>query len=315
MPKVSVVIPIYGVEKHIERCARSLFEQTLDDIEFIFVNDCTNDRSIAILKRVLNEYPNRFHKTLILNHEVNKGSAYARRTGIEVATGDYIIHCDSDDWVDKEMYEIMYKTATEFNADVVSCDYQCHTGEKVIRLMREHVEENRDEFIKNIMTQKSHWVLWNKMFRRHNLFGMITYPTQNMGEDMAIVLQWVYFCNIIKHIQKPLYYYYTNEESITNIKDENASVRRFSQTYDNVKIVESFYKAQKDYNIFKSSINWLKLICKLHLDVKTLYGKRMWRDTFPLVEWKCLFNTSLSRKQRFMVLKKIIKTSHAYLIR
>lgn len=315
MPKVSVVIPIYGVEKYIERCIRNLFGQTLEDIEFIFVDDCSNDMSISILKQVLHEYPRRIHQVKILRHEINKGLPYARRTGIKAATGDYIIHCDSDDWVDKETYEIMYNIAKTYNADVVSCDYQYHTGERVIKIMREHVGENRDEFIKNLMTQKSHWVLWNKMFRRQIILEKIIYPTQNMGEDMAVVLQMAYYCNIIKHIQIPFYYYYSNDNSLTNVKDEKASLRRFEETYNNVQIVDAFYKTHKDYTKFKSSINWLKLICKLHLDVKTLYGKRMWRDTFPLVEWKCLFNTSLSRKQRFMVLKKIIKTSHAYLIR
>ena len=81
MPKVSVVIPVYGVEKYIERCARSLFEQTLDDIEYIFVNDCTKDRSIDILNEVINDYPARKQQVRIVHHEENKGSALARLSG------------------------------------------------------------------------------------------------------------------------------------------------------------------------------------------------------------------------------------------
>ena len=82
MPKVSVIIPVYGVEKYIERCARSLFEQTLEDMEFIFVNDCTKDNSIDILLRVIDEYPKRKSQVHILNHEFNKGLPVARQTGI-----------------------------------------------------------------------------------------------------------------------------------------------------------------------------------------------------------------------------------------
>ena len=99
MPKVSVIVPVYGVEKYIERCARSLFEQTLDDMEFIFVDDCTKDESIEVLKRVIDLYPVRKDQVKIIHHAVNKGLSRARETGVNAATGDYIGHCDSDDWV------------------------------------------------------------------------------------------------------------------------------------------------------------------------------------------------------------------------
>ena len=81
MPKLSVVIPVYGVEKYIERCARSLFEQTLDDIEYIFVNDCTKDGSIDILNAVINDYPARKEQVRIVHHEKNKGLPFARQSG------------------------------------------------------------------------------------------------------------------------------------------------------------------------------------------------------------------------------------------
>ena len=120
MPEVSVCIPVYGVEKYIERCARSLFEQTMTDgIEFIFVNDCTTDKSIEILERILAEYPGRQAQTKIIHHATNKGLVAARNTGLAHATGDYIIHCDSDDWVDLNFYESLYKKAVETGADVV----------------------------------------------------------------------------------------------------------------------------------------------------------------------------------------------------
>ena len=78
MPKVSVSVPIYNVEKYIEKCVRSLFEQTLDDIEYIFVNDCTPDKSMDILRRVLVEYPQRQEQVKVIDHKVNKGSATVR---------------------------------------------------------------------------------------------------------------------------------------------------------------------------------------------------------------------------------------------
>jgi len=118
MPKVSVIIPVYGVEKYIERCIRSLFEQTLDDIEYIFVDDCTPDNSISILRKVLSEYPNREKQVKILHHEKNKGLAQARQTGLKIASGEYIAHCDSDDWVDKDLYKIAHNKAKSESLDV-----------------------------------------------------------------------------------------------------------------------------------------------------------------------------------------------------
>ena len=139
MPKVSVIVPIYNVEKYIEKCARSLCEQTLDDIELIFVNDCSTDKSIDILESVIKDYPNRAKQVQIIHQKVNGGSTMAREKGYEKSTGDYIIYCDADDWVDRDMYRKMYDTAIVRNADVVSCGFQrifsenpsdndCHQG-------------------------------------------------------------------------------------------------------------------------------------------------------------------------------------------
>ena len=122
--KVSVLVPVYGVEKYIERCARSLFEQTMKDgIEFIFTDDCTRDRSIEILEKVVEEYPERKSQVKIIHHEKNQGLVSARVTGLKEAVGEYVIHCDSDDWVEREMYEIMYRQAKDTDSDIVVCDF------------------------------------------------------------------------------------------------------------------------------------------------------------------------------------------------
>ena len=107
MPKISVIVPIYNVSAYIERCARSLWEQTLDDIEYIFINDCTPDNSMEILEKVLKDYPQRKSQTRIFKMPTNSRQAAVRRHGIKLAAGEYIIHCDADDWVDTNLYEKM----------------------------------------------------------------------------------------------------------------------------------------------------------------------------------------------------------------
>ena len=114
-PLVSVIVPIYGVEPYIEKCARSLFEQSLENMEFIFVNDCTPDKSVEILRQVIEDYPRRYLQIQIIEHEENRGLAMARNSGLLIAKGEYIIHCDSDDWVELDMYEEMYEKALEKN--------------------------------------------------------------------------------------------------------------------------------------------------------------------------------------------------------
>ena len=121
--KVSVCVPIYGVEKYIEQCVVSLFEQTYKDIEYIFVNDCTPDKSIEVLKSVIERYSDRKSQVKIINHEHNKGLGGARRTALLSATGDYVVHVDSDDYVAKNAIELLVNKAQEMQADIVDCAF------------------------------------------------------------------------------------------------------------------------------------------------------------------------------------------------
>ena len=110
--KVSVIVPVYKVEQYIEKCVRSLMEQTMKEgIEFIFINDCTPDDSMQILESVVGEYPDRADQVVIWNNSSNVGVSESRRKGIELAKGEYIGWCDSDDWCEKEMFEKMCKVA------------------------------------------------------------------------------------------------------------------------------------------------------------------------------------------------------------
>lgn len=110
-PLVSVIVPVYGVEQFVEQCARSLFNQSLAEVEFIYVDDASPDKSIEKVKKVLKEFPNRETQVKIIHHDVNKGLPAARNTGLSVATGEYVFHCDSDDYVESQMLERLYRKA------------------------------------------------------------------------------------------------------------------------------------------------------------------------------------------------------------
>lgn len=120
---VSVIVPIYKVERFIARCVSSLLEQTLQNVEFIFVDDATPDGSIDVLQQVIERYPHRAEQVRLIHHEHNKGLPAARNTGLQVACGEYIFHCDSDDYVEPDMLQTIYDKATTENADFVWCDW------------------------------------------------------------------------------------------------------------------------------------------------------------------------------------------------
>ena len=119
---ISAIIPIYNVSKYIERCTRTLMEQSFQNVEFIFVNDCTPDNSIEILRNTLRDYPHRHPFVKIINNPKNLGLAATRFVGMSEAKGDYVWHCDSDDWVEKDMLQKMYDKAIIEDADIVCCE-------------------------------------------------------------------------------------------------------------------------------------------------------------------------------------------------
>lgn len=237
MPKVSVIIPIYGVEKYIERCVRSLMEQTLDSIEYLFINDCTPDRSIDILKQVLNDYPQRKSQVVIHQMEQNSGQAAVRKLGMENVKGDYVIHCDSDDWVDKDIYRLMYESAISEDADIVVCDYLVHNGENALYKMKGCHTTDIKTFIEDLMFQKTQWSLWNKLIRRETYSGNIAYPKGDMGEDMAILSQIIPRCRKMAYVDTPLYYYFRNPDSITNKLSTRTIIRNFENVKSNTDVV------------------------------------------------------------------------------
>lgn len=243
-PKVSIIIPVYGVEKYIERCARSLFEQTLDDIEYIFVDDCSPDKSIAILEKIIKEYQPRLkkeHKNVRIERlSKNCGLPNVRRYGINLATGDYIAHCDSDDWVDVHMYEEMYNKAIEEDADVVVCDF-CSTDCENEQYSKGLISKERENVIVDVLLWRIAGCLWNKLVRRKEYTDHdLNYPTHNMGEDAALIVQILWNAKRISYLPKPLYYYYTNPTSITKDITDDKIRQRFLQATANVEIIEQF---------------------------------------------------------------------------
>lgn len=193
-PLVSVLVPIYNVEKYIERCARSIFEQAYENLEIIFVNDCTPDNSVGVLRKVLAEYPNRIAQTQIINHEKNLGLAGARLTGLKTSTGKYIQNIDSDDYIDKNMISEMVALAKQEKADITICDFMyVYTNKK------EHIYVNPPldplSCLECVLVGIVHSSVCNKLIRRDLYVGNNIYPIigLNMLEDLSVMFRLLYF--------------------------------------------------------------------------------------------------------------------------
>lgn len=239
MAKVSVIVPIYNVEAFIERCVRSLFEQTLDDMEFIFIDDCTPDNSMFILRNVLYKYPDRVPQTRIISMPTNSGLPVARKQGICLATGDYIIHCDSDDWVDVNMYQTLYERAIEDDSDAVFCGYYCTDGINYNKHIDLFSYDTNISLINSILKGVSP-SLCTKLFKRSLYSNDISYPQSNMGEDAALCIQLIYYCKRVSCLPAALYYYYHNLNSISNSSTPEKIMNRFNQVCDNLSLIEHF---------------------------------------------------------------------------
>lgn len=208
-PKVSVIIPVYKAEKYIERCARSLFSQTLNNIEYIFVDDASPDKSMDIVYRVLEEYPERQHQVKIIRHDINCGVGQSRQDGLDSSTGEYIIHCDPDDWAEPNMYESLYLKANKDNADIVICDYILETGNGNHLMPQKPKGLTPDEVLSDIAEGKIYGSFWNKLIKAetivHNNIRLIS--NLNVCEDLFFFLLLLKHKVKIAYLSEGLYHY------------------------------------------------------------------------------------------------------------
>lgn len=307
MPKISVIVPIYGVEKYIERCARSLFEQTLDDIEYIFVDDCSPDNSLNILDSVIRDYPGRKNQIHIIQHNANKGLPFARKSGLEVATGEYVAHCDSDDWIDHDMYQIMYEKAQKENAEIVVCDFIRTNGTSFKKRVKACACTNVNTFINDCVYQKNSWALWNKIYKRELYSDIFIYPQETMGEDMVLCFQLLARCQKISYVSLPLYNYFYNMDSVSKKNTIEACERNYYSLKSNVNIVvDLMKKGLIPVENLDLSVGFLRFINSLTL-VRVLYLKRfkkLWKqecEELPIVKFLVSRNVPLYCKKVFVL--------------
>lgn len=219
MPKVSICVPVYNVEKYIRRCIESLVNQTLRDIEIIIVNDSTQDNSMLIVS----EYAPNDDRIVIISHDCNHGAMMARQSGYKAAIGQYITFCDGDDWLPLDSVERLYKKAVSSSADIVCGDIQMvdekNQARKILKT-RIKGSYNRVESFRAILNRSCTQNLCSKLFRRELLqnYDHIALEHCNNAEDAGALFQFVDYIEAMVSIDEVVYNYYVNNNSSSSVR-------------------------------------------------------------------------------------------------
>lgn len=249
-PTISVIIPFYNVEHYLDRCLQSVRNQTLSNIEIICINDCSPDNSHLIAEKHASEDP----RISLINHSENKGVGGARNSAIGIASADFIVFVDSDDYIEKEMLEKLWIASNSGKFDVVCCGF-IGTDDQGKTLAEINYEPRQISNINNSMCIFSVFnpAIWNKLWRK-DLFidNKIYFPANCYFEDMSTQPRLLNKATTLKVIDDHLYYYnarrvgsitctYSHKHQndifqglniILNYLEENDLVGRYGETFN-----------------------------------------------------------------------------------
>ena len=229
-PLISILVPVYGVEKYIERCVRSLFEQTYSNLEFVFVDDASPDRSVEILQRVIQQYPKWEGRLTIISHDKNRGLAAARNTLVDNSRGEFLLHVDSDDWIEPNTVKLFVKKQKETDADVVTGSFILHTTKEGLDKTCKWIapEKDRLEILKDMLKVGSVVATWNRLIRsslyRDNNIRWV--EGIDAGEDKIITPRLIYCSRKVAACESITYHYNCNNtNSIVNLLPNSLNIQ------------------------------------------------------------------------------------------
>lgn len=251
MERISVVVPIYNVEKYLEKCLDSILEQTYKNLEIILVDDGSPDKCGEICEK----YHQKDERIIVI-HQENKGLSGARNTGLEKSTGKYICFIDSDDYINKNMIEILYNNLIETNSDISICGFKQVNENDKIKRNNNLIEKNikvldKEKCLKELIYHKYQLdiVTWNKLYKKA-LFNNIRFPEGKIYEDFATIPFLVDESNNICVTSEKLYYYVQRKGSINNNLKFNPKIYDLIENINKMEnLIEKKYKKIYEYVI------------------------------------------------------------------
>lgn len=254
MATISIIVPVYNVDKYLDKCIKSILEQTFKDFELILVNDGSKDKS----EEICEYYKEKDKRVKVINKE-NGGVSSARNAGLKIAEGKYVGFVDQDDWIDNIMYEKMYEVIMDTKSDIVICDFCKEYEGKIISKQKNKNIKNKVEIFNNIQALEqlykvkyTYVVAWNKLYKRE-LFNDIKYKEGVICEDEFIIHHLYFQSKRVVHIYEEMYHYFQRPGSIINssynIKrlDKIKALNQRIKFFKNINQYNLMYKAEKDY--------------------------------------------------------------------
>ena len=237
MIKVSVIIPVYNMEKYLEECLDSICHQTLKDIEIICINDGSKDKSEQILK----DYTQK-DKRIVLIEQKNQGLSIARNNGIKIAKGQYIGFVDSDDKIDPDFYEKLYNAASKNDADIAISGYKKITKKNKIKtLFKVQKEKSVSGLTQKMNFSENGFYVWNKIYKRDLILeNKLFFPENVNFEDISWTLNVLFLAKKIQTVSHTFYYYRYNAQSIT--KASFSDEKKFADYKKAYKFRDDFIK-------------------------------------------------------------------------
>lgn len=306
-PLISILIPVYNVEKYIEKCLSSLFENKhAKDCEFVITNDCTTDNSMEIVTNVLNKYP-QIKNVKIINHDKNRGIAATRNTMIDVSTGKYILNVDSDDYVENNYIDEFYDIAINNNYDLIGCNYFQEFTNYNIPKTQSLYSRN---LINDLIEDKIKSLLWCKLFKKDIIIknNIKCIEDINMLEDYVFCIQYFPHIKNIHLIDKYLYHYVQRNNSYVHQCFNDKKVTNIIQAIDfSDRFIKSYFGEEMYMKSFKNSFIKRKIENKYYLVINGSYFIQkkyynIWPDTYDYID-----NSEFGFYIKFLLKKTITK--------
>lgn len=211
---ISVVIPVYNVEKYVERCVKSVLNQTYGNLEVILVNDGSTDGSGDLCDSIA-----KTDERILVIHQPNQGLGPARNAGLDIMKGEYVAFVDSDDWIECDAYEVMLSKMLENNCDIAACGRAISTDEKIVKYVycsEKATVLNREEAVKHFLLQKDmNMSACDKLFKS-NLFKDIRFPGDYfISEDIVPIYSVIKKSKRVILTGQPFYNYYYRAGSLS----------------------------------------------------------------------------------------------------
>jgi len=249
MPKVSVILPVFNTEPFIGRCLDSIVNQSLCDIEIIIVNDATPDRAMDIVRKYAEKDP----RFVIVDKKANEGLMAARKSGYEMAAGDGIMFCDSDDYLEQDALTILYETMVKEDADIVVSGHKYLKTDGTVNILISKLPygSGKEDAVHALLTNALTFNLWGKMYNKR-LFeepGIYTcLPNQTNGEDCMLFYELVFQSSKIVATGCTTYVYCQNMNSSTHCKLSEEKLR------GQIRLSMLWYDFMKRKNIYPNLV-------------------------------------------------------------